>query len=282
MPKVSVILPCYNAGQFLLRALDSVRNQTFRDFEILIVNDGSTDPETLDLLGRLGDDVRVIHQQNRGLPGARNRGYTEAAGQYVLPLDCDDLLDECYLQKAVDLIDGRADSFVFSHLKLIGDKSGILTKSYNKFEQLFANQLPYCMLVPKSLWEKVGGYDESMRKGFEDWEFNIRLGLSGASALVIDEPLFHYHVSSEGMLASISRKAHAELWASIQSRHKEAYSYRSLVNFWREWRNKPSTHALWLYFCMITVYKILPSALWNRLFSFMLRFSHSSQMECSR
>jgi len=164
MPEVSVILPCYNAGKFLHRALESVKNQTYTDFEILVVNDGSTDPETLEILEGLGDGIRVIHQENRGLPGARNRGYSEAAGRFVLPLDCDDYLDESYLQKAMALIDGREDKFVFSHLNLIGEKSGVLTKYYNKFEQLFANQLPYCMLVPKSLWEKVGGYDETMRK----------------------------------------------------------------------------------------------------------------------
>ena len=279
MPEVSVILPCYNAGQFVRRALESVREQTYRDFEIVVINDGSTDVETCEILKELGPDVRVIHQENRGLPGARNTGYREALGRYVLPLDCDDYLEPTYLEQAMELMDGRETRFVFSHLNLVGEKSGILQKNYNKFEQLFTNQLPYCMLVPKSLWKSVGGYDETMRKGFEDWEFNIKLGLNGADAKVIEEPLFNYYVSGQGMLVSISRKAHAELWRAIQQRHADAYTFSALLRSWKEWRLSPSTHSLWVYFVMIGVFKILPEKVWNRLFSLMTRFSHSNRLK---
>lgn len=278
MPEVSFILPCYNAGKFLQRALDSIREQSFTDYEIIVVDDGSNDADTIAFLDQMSADIKLVRQENRGLPGARNTGYREARGTYVLPLDCDDYLSPDYLEQAMKLMNGRQDRFVFSYLNLIGEKSGTLSKNYNRFEQYFTNQLPYCMLVPKSLWEKVGGYDESMRKGFEDWEFNIKLGLAGAEAKVIEKPLFNYYVSGEGMLASISRKSHAALWSSIQKRHNSAYGLSRLWKEYRQWRNAPSTHPLWVYFGMLVVFKILPEPLWNRLFSWLTRFSHSNRI----
>ena len=88
-PRVSVIVPCHNGGRFLDGLLASLDSQTLRDFEIIIVDDGSTETATLDKLARLDPAIRVIHQENRYLPGARNRGFLRRA-PLVLPLDCDD------------------------------------------------------------------------------------------------------------------------------------------------------------------------------------------------
>ena len=105
MPRVSVILPCYNAARYLPRALDSVRAQTYRDFEIIVIDDGSTDADTLAYLDALAGDVRLVRQSNRGLAGARNRGFEEAAGELVVPLDCDDYLSPDFLDKTLAVID---------------------------------------------------------------------------------------------------------------------------------------------------------------------------------
>ena len=91
MPKVSVIIPCYNQGACLEEAVDSVLAQTFQDFEILVVNDGSTDEATIRMLGKYErPKTRVIHTDNQGLAMARNNGIREARGAYILPLDADD------------------------------------------------------------------------------------------------------------------------------------------------------------------------------------------------
>src|SRR5262245_33185117 len=100
-PEISVVVPCYNGGRFLDRLLGSLASQTFRSFEIVVVDDGSTDPDTHARLARLGGDVRVVCQSNRGLPGARNTGFRKARAPLVLPLDCDDALEPEFLQKAV-------------------------------------------------------------------------------------------------------------------------------------------------------------------------------------
>jgi glycosyltransferase involved in cell wall biosynthesis len=91
-PRVSIIVPCHNGGRFLDSLLASLGAQTFRDFETIIVDDGSTEAATREKLKALDPAIRVVHQENRYLPGARNRGFLEARAELVLPLDCDDTL----------------------------------------------------------------------------------------------------------------------------------------------------------------------------------------------
>lgn len=275
-PAVSVVLPCYNAHAHLPQALDSLRVQTFRNFETIVVDDGSTDPDTRSLLDTLPDDVRVVRQENRGLAGARNRGFAEARADLVLPLDCDDWLAPEFLADACRALDGAPDrSFAFADLTLEGEASGTLQKPFNLFEQLFFNQLPYCMLIPRSAWVELGGYDEAMRQGYEDWEFNIRLGLEGYSGIPLAQPHFHYRVSSSGMLASVSRNRHVELWRYIRAKHSADYRMRRLFRLWRTWRKRPSTRPLVVYAIWELCYRVLPDRVLNRLFLSLRPLSHS-------
>lgn len=280
-PLVSVIVPCYNAHRFLAQTLESLRVQTFRNYETVVINDGSTDPETLKFLGALPVDVRIVHQENRGLSGARNTGFREANGRFVLPLDCDDWIEPNFLEKFVAAIPAQEadNSFVFCHLALEGDKTGVLRKQFNLFEQLFTNQLPYCLLMSKELWLRVGGYDETMRQGYEDWEFNIRIALSGARAVTVPEALFHYRVSSNGMLLSVSRQRHSKLWNFIQRKHSAAYRPGNLFRLWRIWRYKPSTHRLWHYVPLLATHRLLPESAFQWIFRQAMRFSHSYRMK---
>jgi len=277
-PEISVVLPCYNSHLHLQQTLDSLRAQTFRDFEIVLVDDGSDDPDTIAYLDALPDDVRMIRQINLGLPGARNTAFRNARGVYVLPLDCDDWLEPDYLESALDTLKASPErTVVYSHLNVFGDVSGVLRKNYNFFEQLFLNQLPYCLLMAKSAWQEVGGYDETMRQGYEDWEFNIRLGIHGYFGVAMDKPLFHYRVSQAGMLKSVSRSKHGRLWNSIQKKNPLAYSMVNLVKTWWIWRKKPSTYPLALYFGWIFLHWLLPNAMFAKLFQILLPYSHSAR-----
>lgn len=281
-PKVSVVLPCYNSHRYLQKALDSLRAQTFRDFETILVDDGSDDPNTLAFIDTLADDVRVLRQPNAGLPAARNTGILHAKGEYVLPLDCDDWLDPTFLEKSYERIKGLPEGqFVFCHMELQGSMSGQLGKSYNFFEQLFLNQLPYCLLMPRKVWKEFGGYDETMRHGYEDWEFNIRLGNNRIHGVAIAEPLFNYRVSDTGMLKSVSRKRHGLLWRDIQRRNQTAYGWRSLIRLYRSWRGMPSTYPLLLYFLWFTLFKMMPMVVFNNIFFSLMRFSHSARVSAS-
>lgn len=277
-PAISVVLPCYNAHAFLARALDSLRTQTFRDFEIVVVDDGSTDPQTIEMLDGLPEDIRMIRQENRGLAGARNRGFSEARADLILPLDCDDWLAPEFLAAAHRAVTrAPMPSFVFADLVLEGESEGILQKPFNLFEQLFFNQLPYCMLMPRSAWDSIGGYDEEMRLGYEDWEFNIRLGLNGFNGIALGKPYFHYWVSSGGMLASISRARHISLWRHIRTKHAKAYRLSALWRLWREWRRKPSVRPLFPYLVWDIAYRILPDAILLGIFRMLRPFSHSAR-----
>jgi len=278
-PTVSVILPCYNAHRYLTRALDSVRAQTFRDFEIIVVDDGSTDPDTRRALAALGSDVRVVHQHNLGLAAARNTGFREAKGNYVVPLDCDDWLEPTFLEKTLaSLVAFPNAGFAFTDFALEGEGEGQLRRHYNFFEQLFTNQLPYCMLVKKHVWKEVGGYDESMREGYEDWELNIRMGGCGWFGAAVPEPLFHYHVSRSGMLLSMSSGLHGRLWTAIQRRNGRLYHTSNLIGAWKRWRDMPSAYPLPLYFAWLAMHKFLPERLFAAIFRGLIRLSQSRRV----
>ena len=272
MPRVSVILPCYNAHSYLGEALDSVREQTFRDFEIVIIDDGSTDPATIAFLDALPSDIRVIRQENKGLPAARNAGFRAAAGDYVLPLDCDDWLAPTFLEKTLAALDAEPEAgFAFSHMTLEGELKGTLVKSYNFFEQLFFNQLPYCLLIKRKVFEQTTGYDETMRRGYEDWELNIKLGEKGWFGACHPEPLFHYRVTSAGMLKSTSNHFHAQLWKDIQERHRALYSPSGMFRVWQQWHARPSTYPPSLLVGWYLAYRLLPMRATNALLRRLLR-----------
>ena len=278
VPTISVFLPCYNAHIYLPRALESLRAQTFQDFEIIIINDGSTDPETIAYLETVPDDIRVVHQENRGLAGARNSGFNEARADLILPLDCDDWLAPRFLEEAYAALQAAPErSFIFAGLTLEGEGEGNLEKQFNLFEQLYFNQLPYCMLMPRAAWEEIGGYDEAMRLGYEDWEYNIRLGLHGWTGTPLDKPHFHYHVSASGMLASTSRIRHIELWRYIRDKHASAYKFSALIGAWRHWRSMPAARPLSLYLVWETLYRVLPDRVLLKLFKLARPLSHSSR-----
>jgi glycosyltransferase involved in cell wall biosynthesis len=264
---ISVVLPCFNAVEYLPRALDSIRAQTLNDIEIIIVDDGSTDPETIAYLDVLPADIHVLRQENQGLPGARNAGFRAARGDYVVPLDCDDWLEAEFLERLRSALEASPDAgFAFAHLALEGEAGGTLVKHYNFFEQLFVNQLPYCMMFRRDLWVEADGYDESMRQGYEDWEFNIRLGGDGHYGVAVAAPLFHYQVSAKGMLQSNSSSRHGQLWRNIQRRNVALYQLPALLAAWRRWRGFPSTYPLALYFGWLALHRLLPVAWFAALF----------------
>ncbi|MBM7853711.1 glycosyltransferase involved in cell wall biosynthesis [Desulfohalotomaculum tongense] len=224
LPLVSVVIPCYNYGRYVREAVYSVLNSTYPNIEIIVVNDGSTDKFTLEVLKELEREAAVIHQENRGLPGARNAGFKSARGKYVLPLDADDIIASTYLETATWLMEKNPDiSFVYSDVKLFGEQDYIwYTSDYNFPELLLYNYIPATALVRKEAWEKAGGYDENMIKGYEDWEFWIRLGLNGFKGKRIKDTLFYYRKHGPSMLNE-SNKHRSEIVKYIRKKHRSAY-----------------------------------------------------------
>jgi glycosyltransferase involved in cell wall biosynthesis len=272
--EVSVVVPCFNGGGFLDTLLASLASQTFRDFEIIIVDDGSTDPATCARLASLPHDIQVLRQGNRGLSAARNAGIRAARGTFVLPLDCDDTLDPAFLAEVTAVLRQAApqSAFAFTHMRLVGGADGILSRHCNRFDQLFLNQLPYCMLLRRSAWEAVGGYDETMRDGYEDWEFNIRLTEAGFAGIEIPRPLFIYHVSSEGML-SRSARMHGTIWRRIRSKHAPLYRLPALIARWQGARLPPGKISAVAAAGLLGLSSALPTAWFDAIFHRLLTAS---------
>jgi glycosyltransferase involved in cell wall biosynthesis len=267
-PAVSVIVPCYNGGRFLDDLCASLAAQTFRDFETIIIDDGSTEEATLRKLASLEPGIRVVPQQNRRLPGARNAGFGQARGEFVLPLDCDDRLAPSFLAETVAALHGAAPAigFSFAHVQLSGDMDGVMPRHFNRFDQLFLNRLPYCMLIRRAAWQAAGGYDEAMRDGMEDWEFSIRLLQAGFAGVEIAKPLLIYRVSGEGMLMSATARRHGTIWRYIRTKHRDLYRPSALLAEWRANRATRGEIAPLKAVGLLALAKMLPESWFNELF----------------
>jgi glycosyltransferase involved in cell wall biosynthesis len=248
--------------------LGSLAAQTFRDFEIVIVDDGSTDVATLVKLASLPSAIRVVRQTNRGLPGARNAGFRAARAELVLPLDCDDTIEPTYLAKTVPMLQAApADvAFAFTHVRFVGARSGIGECYFNPFDLLFGNQLVACMLMRKSAWLAAGMYDETMRDGYEDWEFLIRLSHRGEGfrGIGVAEPLFNYRISRAGMMMTRSSRMHGGLWRQIRLRHAECYRLPSLLRSWWRW-GRSGKIGLGVALALLATAAVLPERWFNGL-----------------
>jgi len=177
MPRVSVIIPCFNDGAFIDEAVNSVLRQTYRDVEIIIVDDGS-DGETRERLQTYKQpSIRVIFKSHEGVAAARNTAIAHANGEYILPLDADDLIHETYIEKAVCVMDGESDlGIVYCGAELFGEQTGLWDLPEYSFERILLQNMIFCSaLMRKADLEKVGGYNTNMTRGYEDWDLSLSL-----------------------------------------------------------------------------------------------------------
>ena len=112
----------------------------------------------------------------------------------------------------------------------------------------------------------MGGYDEKMKHGYEDWELNIRLGKNNYFPTNINKPLFHYRVSNSGMLNSISKNSHTQIFQYIKRKHHELYKFKSLLKIYSLWKNKEMNYSSFVYFTFIFLQFIFPAFINNRVY----------------
>lgn len=226
-PKVSVVIPCYNQGGYVDEAVESVLQQTYDDFEIIIVNDGSTDEHTNEVLAAYAKPrTRVIATDNQGLAAARNNGIKAAVGEYILPLDADDRIESTYLEKAVRILDQSKDmGIVYCRARLFGElESEWVLPEYSLDVMLLDNVIFCSSLFRRSDWELVGGYDTEMVFGWEDYDFWLSLIERGRQVYKIPEILFHYRVTADSMVRSKSREQKTEILGRIYRKHRQLFS----------------------------------------------------------
>ena len=226
-PRVSVVVPCYNQGRYLDEAIGSVLAQTFQDLEILVVDDGSTDPDTRRLLeGYDRPKTRVLRGENRGLPGARNAGIRAAAGEYVCCLDADDVLEPALLEKSVAVLDARPEVTFVSHwLRTFGDETWDWTPVRCDFPALLdANTVNGAAPVRRQALLDAGLFDETMQEGCEDWDLWITLVERGATGTILPEFLFRYRRRPDSMSRVMARAGgNVDLYEGLARKHEAAY-----------------------------------------------------------
>jgi len=201
-PRISVLMPCFNHGTFIGEAIQSVLDQTVSDAEIIVVDDGSTDPATVQLLEELRTPrTSVFRTANRGLPAARNYAARHASGGVFCALDADDRLAPTWFERALEVLDTQRDVAFVSHwLETFGDEHWKWTPVSCELPALLArNTVNGAALVRRTAFEAVGGYDESMREGCEDWDFWLRLVERGYRGRIIPEVLFFYRRNAASM-----------------------------------------------------------------------------------
>ena len=227
-PTVSVIVPCYNQGIHLDEAIQSVLGQTYQDFEIIIVDDGSDDGLT-GLTNDLLRDyrrkrTRVIRTENRGVVSARNTAISHARGKYILPLDADDRIGSEYLEKAVKILDDNPDTgIVYCEVEFFGERQGKWELPPYRFPDILVQNVIFCSgFFRKSDWEKVDGYNPNMNDGWEDYDFWLAIIETGRKVYRISEILFYYRQKKSSRNTEASSRAIA-LHTRIFQNHRELY-----------------------------------------------------------
>lgn len=272
VPAVSIIVPCYNGGRFLDDLMGSLARQTFHDFEIVVVDDGSTDELTLRKLTALEGQARVIHQENRGLPAARNTGIRAARANIVFPLDCDDTIEPTFLAETIPALQAASANFamIVTHIRYVGAETRVIPRYFNRFDLLFTNTSSNALVFRKEAWRQVGAYDETMRQGYEDWEFNLRLAEAGYHGIEVAKPLYNYRIASAdspSMLQGIqAKRMFAKLWRQLRSKHPKSYRLFSMIRVWLQTRDGGGRYSLAKGLAGYLLALTLPDAVFSQLF----------------
>lgn len=248
--KVSVVIPVYNTVRFLAATLDSIWNQTYKDYEVIIADNASFNPEVSLFLNSLDKHkpLRVMRLEENNVSTARNEAVRLSNGKYILALDSDDTLHPDFLAKSV--AEFRRDpevKAVRTGVRLFGLRRGKLDLGPYRYEILLSrNAFVVTTLVLREDFVKCGGFDPDFVEGFEDWEFWLRYLGPGAKVVDIPDLLFNYRIRKSSrnhqMTLDQLRKArkmvwekHRDLYATYFADPVESFEFR-LVRYSPEYR----------------------------------------------
>jgi glycosyltransferase involved in cell wall biosynthesis len=204
--KVSIVIPCYNQGEYLEDAVRSVLSQTYKDIEIIIVDDGSTDKTATVANMLISGNNKILfiqHEKNRGLSAARNTGIGRASGRFILPLDADDKISPDCIEKSVTFKNSGTADIVYGICQCFGTANNLWNYKYNLRDLLVDSLFQCSALFEKAHWRECGGYNEQLIKGREDWDFWLRMAEQGHFGYRIEEVLFYYRKKQQSMLTSL-------------------------------------------------------------------------------
>ena len=228
MELVSVIMPCYNDGRYIQEAIASVKEQTYSSWEIIVIDDGSDDEETIKLINSLDDNkITVLHTENLRPAGARNFGIQHARGKYILPVDSDDVIDKTYMEKAVQIIERNSKiGVVYCQAELFGEQQGRWDLPDYCFDKMLLDNIVFVTaLFYKEDWEKVGGFNTTMVAGMEDYDFWLSIMSLGREIYQIPEVLFYYRIKPISRTTNFQNNCDQvqETYRQMYQNHKEFY-----------------------------------------------------------
>ena len=239
MDKVSVIIPCYKQANFLSEAIQSIVDQTHENWECFIVDDGSPDDtkEVGEKWCSKDSRIHYLYQENGGLSSARNFGIKNASSDFILTLDADDKYENTFIEKSLKIFKENSNVGVVSSwiMRFKDNKEIALIKPTGKTIEdfLFQNACNGTSLFRKKCWLEVGGYDENMKTGYEDWDFYIRVCNLGWQVYIIPEALFFYRKHTFSMRLDAYANHDLAIKKYLYSKHKELYlnNYDEMISF---------------------------------------------------
>ncbi len=226
---LSVIIPCHNHGEFMIDAIASVERFLPDGSELIVVNDGSDQPRTLEVLTTIRNlGYVVVDQPQSGLAAARNRGIALARGQYILPLDADNRIRDGFAETAIRYLnDHPAVGVVYGDRYDFGKRRGpYRVANFDLDTILLENYIDACAVYRKSLWSDCGGYDTEL-SAWEDWEFWISASERGWTFHRLDALTFDYRVRPESLvLSTLIPEIRSRLHAHIVHKHAALFLRR--------------------------------------------------------
>lgn len=252
MPKVSVIVPAYNQGSFLQEAAGSVLAQGFEDYEIIVVDDGSTDDTARVAQGLCDRRVRYIRQDNRGVAAARNAGVAASGGSYLAFLDSDDAFCQGKLQLQARALDNRPElgmviggyQYIDRNGAVIGEERQWLDRRSLDLESLLMSGFgpPSTVLLQRDWFERVGGFDPDRQlSAAEDMDLWYRLSFAGCQMEFVPAIVCRYRIHGSNASRSVRRHyqalhsaldrlfANTDLPDSVRRRRNEVYASKRLA-----------------------------------------------------
>lgn len=240
-PRVSIVIPVFNQARYVQETVRSARGSQYDDLEIVVVNDGSTDPRVGEELRALRDVVLVEHASNRKVAAARNSGIAASSGELVMPLDADDLVDPTYVPKAVKALLRNRE---LAYIGCYSQNFGLLDSTYVPVGHvpnlmLFLHTDGRCTkLFSREALDRVGGYDEEL-PAFEDWDLYLTLAKRGLKGDVIPEQLFFYRRHAGSTVFTWSNDKRIELLQYLMRKHRDVLRDRyeavvlNLLHLWK-------------------------------------------------
>ncbi|MBS6601658.1 MAG: glycosyltransferase family 2 protein [Clostridium sp.] len=236
MELVSVVIPCYNQGKYIEECIESVKNQTYKNIEIVIVNDGSTDDETNFTLKKIQqkNTCKIINIKNGGLANARNIGIKNSSGRYILPLDSDDKIGENYVEKCVDALEKGKGDIIYCLCRRFGETNKLLYLKEFSIKTILQTNVVFCSaMFKREDYNKTNGYNSNMVYGFEDWDFWLSMIENNKTFYRINKVMFFYRIKANSMYSNLQGKKenYNKSVLQIQQNHLELYSkYKDILN----------------------------------------------------